>query len=72
MSDFKLSSKILSQEPVEKLTDRLLSCKKELFNLRFQVVTGELTNSSRFLSVRRNIARIKTELTKRSTINKVK
>lgn len=38
---------------------------KELFNLRFQKVTGRLTNAARPRAVRRDIARIKTVLRER-------
>lgn len=34
--------------------------KKELFNLRFQKASGELTNTTRFRDVKRQIARIRT------------
>ncbi len=34
--------------------------KDELFNLRFQLATNQLTNTSRIGEVRRDIARIKT------------
>jgi large subunit ribosomal protein L29 len=46
----------------EQLKENVLSLKKELFNLRFQVATGELSNTSRFREVRRTIARILTVL----------
>jgi large subunit ribosomal protein L29 len=36
--------------------------KEELFNLRFQHATGQLDNYSRLADVRRNVARINTEL----------
>lgn len=36
--------------------------KEELFNLRFQLATGQLENTSRLQEVRRSIARIKTAL----------
>ncbi|HQC36155.1 MAG TPA: 50S ribosomal protein L29 [Bacillota bacterium] len=39
-----------------------LKLKKELFNLRFQHVTGQLDNPMRMKEVRRNIARVKTVL----------
>jgi large subunit ribosomal protein L29 len=39
-----------------------INLKKELFNLRFQVATGELTNTARFREVRRDVARVKTLL----------
>lgn len=36
--------------------------KDELFNLRFQLATGQLENTSRLKEVRKSIARIKTAL----------
>ena len=45
--------------------DRLAETKQELFNLRFQNVTGQLENSSRLPVVRREIARINTVLRER-------
>ena len=36
--------------------------KEELFNLRFQLATGQLENTARSKEVRRSIARIKTAL----------
>lgn len=51
---------------LEKLNAELLNSKKELFNLRCQKVMGEVTDTSRFSKVKKNVARIKTELTKRS------
>jgi large subunit ribosomal protein L29 len=47
------------------LLTRLAETKQELFNLRFQNVTGQLENSSRLPRVRREIARIHTVLRER-------
>lgn len=44
------------------LLDRLASAKEELFNLRFQHVTGQLDNTSRLGVVRKQVARLNTEL----------
>jgi large subunit ribosomal protein L29 len=44
------------------LIDQLADTKKELFNLRFQHVTGQLDNYSRLRELRRDVARIHTEL----------
>lgn len=41
---------------------------QELFNLRFQKATGQLTNTARKGQVRREIARIKTILRERELI----
>ncbi|SVD20452.1 uncharacterized protein METZ01_LOCUS373306 [marine metagenome] len=47
------------------LETELLALKKEQFNLRFQRATGQLENSARVRSVRRDIARVKTVLNQR-------
>ena len=49
----------------EELRSKLLDLKKEQFNLRFQKASGQLENTARNRQVRRDIARIKTELTAR-------
>ena len=46
----------------EDLEARLLDLKKELFNLRFQLTTGQLENPTRIKEVKKNIAQIKTVL----------
>ena len=68
MSKKKTKDQDISGQTAEKLREQLLWLKKELFNLRFQKVTGELKNTSRFLTIRRDVARIKTELTCRSKL----
>jgi large subunit ribosomal protein L29 len=40
----------------------LASAKEELFNLRFQHVTGQLDNTARLGVVRKHVAQINTEL----------
>lgn len=42
------------------LSAELDKMKKELFNLRFQHVTGQLDNPVKMREVKRNIARVKT------------
>jgi len=49
----------------EELTERLRESKEELFNLRFQMATGQLDNNRRLRTVRREIARIYTVLRER-------
>jgi len=46
----------------EELGTRLTEARQELFNLRFQHVTGQLDNYSRLGQLRRDIARIETLL----------
>jgi large subunit ribosomal protein L29 len=49
----------------EELTTRLRESKEELFNLRFQMATGQLNNNRRLRTVRQEIARIYTVLRER-------
>ena len=44
------------------LIDRLAEAKDELFKLRFQHATGQLSNYARLPQVRKDIARLETEL----------
>ena len=44
------------------LVQALADTKEELFNLRFQNATGQLDNVARLTQVRRDVARINTEL----------
>ena len=44
------------------LLEALADHKEELFNLRFQFATGQLENSARMKTVKKEIARVLTEL----------
>lgn len=46
----------------ERLVEELKKAKEELFNLRFQFATGQLENSARMKQVKKEIARVHTEL----------
>ncbi|CAO3351476.1 50S ribosomal protein L29 [Azospirillum melinis] len=50
----------------DELNDQLIQLKKEQFNLRFQKASGQLENTARVNTVRRDIARIKTILGERA------
>lgn len=56
----------LKGKSVAELNNDLVAAKKELFNLRFQNATNQLDNTSRIKEVRRNIARIQGEITKKA------
>jgi large subunit ribosomal protein L29 len=47
------------------LFERLAETKEELFNLRFQRVTGQLDNYARIKQVKKDVARVLTELRSR-------
>ena len=44
------------------LLERLSDAKEELFNLRFQLVTGQLENHTRVREVKKEVARLLTEM----------
>jgi large subunit ribosomal protein L29 len=44
----------------DQLDDEVLKLKKEQFNLRFQRATGQLENTARVRTIRKDIARMKT------------
>ena len=49
----------------EELTLRVREAKEELFNLRFQMATGQMDNNRRLRTVRHDIARIYTVMRER-------
>ncbi|MCP3798882.1 MULTISPECIES: 50S ribosomal protein L29 [Allokutzneria] len=49
----------------EELVLRLREAKEELFNLRFQMATGQLDNNRRLRAIRHDIARIYTVMRER-------
>ena len=51
--------------PADDLLERIEASKEELFNLRFQLATGQLDNPMRIKEVRHELARILTILRER-------
>jgi large subunit ribosomal protein L29 len=49
----------------DELETRLVEAKQELFNLRFQLVTGQQENTARLRDMKRMVARIETILRER-------
>ncbi len=60
-----MSAADLRELPDAELLERLDENKQELFNLRFQSVTGQLDDTTRVKKVKRDIARILTVLRER-------
>ena len=56
----KYKSKDLLTKTKDELNDRIQFLRKEQFNLRFQMVNGQIENPVRFRLIRREIAAIKT------------
>ena len=46
----------------EELAKKLEEARAELFNLRFQMATSQLDNTARVKTVKRDIARVQTEI----------
>ena len=55
----------LRELPDEELYVRIENAKEELFNLRFQLATGQLDNTSRLKELRHDVARLATVLRER-------
>ena len=62
----------LREKTVNELDGVLVDLKSELFNLRFQLATGQLENTSRINTVKKDIARVKTVLRERELNIEVK
>ena len=56
----------LRDKTPDQLREELASLKKESFNLRFQQATGQLENTSRMISAKRDAARVLTILNEKS------
>ena len=46
----------------DQISDTLLELKREQFNLRFQAATGQLEKPHRVNAIRKDIARLKTQM----------
>jgi large subunit ribosomal protein L29 len=57
-----VTSPEISEYDIEELETQLSETRRELFNLRFQLATGRLDNFSRLNHVRKDVARMMTEL----------
>lgn len=61
-----MSARELMTKTPDQLRDSLVALKKEAFNLRFQQATGQLENTARMKTVRREVARIQTVLSQKA------
>lgn len=60
-----MKAKDIRKLSVNELEAKLGELKEELFNLRFQLATGQLDNPMRISVVRKDIARVKTIMRER-------
>ena len=61
-----MNNKELRELSTEEIKNKFIVSRQELMNLRFQMVTGQLTDTSRFKITRRQIARFETILAQRA------
>jgi large subunit ribosomal protein L29 len=61
----QVKAKDIRKLSVNELEAKLGELKEELFNLRFQLATGQLDNPMRISAVRKDIARVKTVMRER-------
>ena len=57
-----MKAKEINELTTAEMLEKEKQFKEELFNLRFQLATGQLENTARLKEVRKNIARINTAL----------
>ena len=63
-----MNAQELRDKTPDQLREELSNLKKEAFNLRFQQATGQLENTARMRSVKRDVARVKTVLTQKAAL----
>ena len=61
-----MNAKELHDKTPDQLRDELVNLIKESFILRFQQATGQLENSARLKTVKRDVARVKTVLNQKA------
>ena len=62
----QMNASDLREKTRDQLLDELANLKKESFNLRFQRATGQLENTARIRTVKRDTARVKTVLNEKA------
>ncbi len=64
----RMKVKEIRELTTAEMLDQEKQLKEELFNLRFQLATGQLENTARIKEVRKSIARIKTVLREQAKV----
>ena len=63
-----MNAQELRDKTPDQLREELSNLKKEAFNRRFQQATGQLENTARMRSVKRDVARVRTVLTQKAAL----
>ncbi len=66
-----MKAKEIRDLTTSEIEEQIKSSKEELFNLRFQLATGQLEETARIRTVRKTIARLKT-VAREEKLNKVR
>ncbi|ACJ32497.1 Ribosomal protein L29 [Anoxybacillus flavithermus WK1] len=61
----QMKAKEIRELTTAEIEQKIKALKEELFNLRFQLATGQLENTARIREVRKAIARMKTVIRER-------
>jgi len=61
-----MNAQELRDKSADQLNEQLSDLKKEAFNLRFQQATGQIENTARMRTVKRDVARVKTILNEKA------
>lgn len=61
-----MKAKEIRELSAEEINAKLADAREELMKLRFQQVTGQLTDSSRIRIIRRDVARLETILNQKT------
>jgi large subunit ribosomal protein L29 len=61
----QMKAKEIRELTTAEIEQKIKALKEELFNLRFQLATGQLENTARIRQVRKDIARMKTIIRER-------
>ena len=62
-----MKAKEIRDLTTSEIESNIKELKEELFNLRFQLATGQLENTARIKEVRKTIARMKTTIRERES-----
>ena len=61
-----MKNKEINKLNVDEIKNKINSLKKDLFNFRFRKVNGQLDDTSKISQIKKNVAKLLTELNKKN------
>ena len=61
-----MKSKEIKKMSNDELNNKVISLKKDLFNIRFKKINGQLEDTSKISELKKDLAKIKTKLNKKN------